>query len=340
RERAVRADPVARDRPGRPRAEHGPRRSRRAGGGDRASGRPGEPARGRERGSRAPARLPEAPATRRARHRGATRLRGRQAGDLFAGAAAAEAGRPATPRRRADAPARHLARARGHGPRRKCRQRALCRRRACARHGTPQWTLGTIVGETRVSDDYLRDRLVAAVGDHYLIEEELGRGGMAAVFRALDVRLNRHVAIKLLPPDLAFNPSVRSRFLREAQMAAQLMHPNIVPIYSVDEREGIVFFVTALIEGDSLGRQLARHGAMPIERVRTVIGEVADALDTAHRQGVVHRDIKPDNILIDRGNGRSIVTDFGIARAAAEESRLTVTGMAMGTPAYMSPEQA
>jgi len=191
-----------------------------------------------------------------------------------------------------------------------------------------------------VSDDYLRDRLVAAVGDHYLIEEELGRGGMAAVFRALDVRLNRRVAIKLLPPDLAYNVSVRSRFLREAQMAAQLMHPNIVPIYSVDEREGVVFFVMALIEGESLGRQLARQGAMPIDRVRTVIGEVADALDTAHRQGVVHRDIKPDNILIDRGSGRSIVTDFGIARAAAEESRLTVTGMAMGTPAYMSPEQA
>ena len=188
--------------------------------------------------------------------------------------------------------------------------------------------------------DYLRDRLVAAVGDHYLIEDELGRGGMAAVFRALDVRLSRRVAIKLLPPELAFNASVRSRFLREAQMAAQLTHPNIVPIFTVDERDGLVYFVMALVDGESLGARVARHGAMPIDQVRTIVGEVADALDYAHRQGVVHRDIKPDNILLDRATGRPMVTDFGIARAAAEESRLTVTGMAVGTPAYMSPEQA
>ena len=188
--------------------------------------------------------------------------------------------------------------------------------------------------------DYLRDRLVAAVGDHYLIEDELGRGGMAAVFRALDARLNRRVAIKLLPPELVFNASVRSRFLREAQMAARLSHPNIVPIYTVDEREGLVFFVMSLVDGESLARRLARDGAMPIDQVRGIVADVADALDYAHRQGVVHRDIKPDNILIDRATGHPRVTDFGIARAAAEESRLTVTGMAMGTPAYMSPEQA
>jgi len=188
--------------------------------------------------------------------------------------------------------------------------------------------------------DYLRDRLVAAVGDHYLIEEELGRGGMAAVFRALDARLNRRVAIKLLPPELAFNASVKSRFLREAQMAAQLSHPNIVPIYTVDEREGLVYFVMALVDGESLAARLARVGAMPFEHVRAIVGDVADALDYAHRQGVIHRDIKPDNILLDRPTGRPAVTDFGIARAAAEESRLTVTGMAVGTPAYMSPEQA
>ena len=188
--------------------------------------------------------------------------------------------------------------------------------------------------------DYLRDRLVAAVGDHYLIEEELGRGGMAAVFRALDARLNRRVAIKLLPPELAFNASVKSRFLREAQMAAQLSHPNIVPIYTVDEREGLVYFVMALVDGESLAARLARVGAMPFEHVRAIVGDVADALDYAHRQGVIHRDIKPDNILLDRPTGRPTVTDFGIARAAAEESRLTVTGMAVGTPAYMSPEQA
>ena len=189
-------------------------------------------------------------------------------------------------------------------------------------------------------NDYLRDRLTAAVGDHYLIESELGRGGMAAVFGALDLRLNRRVAIKVLPPEHAFNPNVRSRFIREAQMAAQLTHPHIVPIYTVDERDGLVYFVMALVDGDSLAKRLHEEGALPIDDVRTVVSAVADALDYAHRQGVIHRDIKPDNILVDRTTKRAMVTDFGIARAAAEESRLTVTGMAVGTPAYMSPEQA
>ena len=191
-----------------------------------------------------------------------------------------------------------------------------------------------------MSEDYLRDRLTAAVGEHYIIEGELGRGGMAAVFRALDARLNRRVAIKLLPPEMAFNAGVKSRFLREAQMAAQLTHPNIVPIYTVDERDGLVFFVMALVDGHSVARLLAEGGRFEVERARRVVSEVADALEYAHRQGVVHRDIKPDNILIDRATGRAMVTDFGIARAAAEESRLTVTGIAVGTPAYMSPEQA
>jgi hypothetical protein len=189
-------------------------------------------------------------------------------------------------------------------------------------------------------NDYLHDRLVAAVGDHYLIETELGRGGMAAVFGALDLRLNRRVAIKVLPPEHAFNASVRSRFIREAQMAAQLTHPNIVPIYTVDEREGLVYFIMALVDGQSLAKRLHDEGALPVDDVRAIIGSVADALDYAHKQGVIHRDIKPDNILLDRTTRRPMVTDFGIARAAAEESRLTVTGMAVGTPAYMSPEQA
>ncbi|MDE3217250.1 MAG: protein kinase [Gemmatimonadota bacterium] len=188
--------------------------------------------------------------------------------------------------------------------------------------------------------DYLQDRLVAAVGDHYLVEAEIGRGGMAAVYRALDLRLNRHVAIKLLPPDLAFNAEVKTRFLREAQMAAQLNHPNIVPIYSVDERDGVVFFVMALVEGMTLAQQLYETPRMSFEDVRRVVGDVGDALDYAHRKGVVHRDIKPDNIMLDGATGRPMVTDFGIARAAAGDSRLTVTGVAVGTPAYMSPEQA
>src|SRR5690348_1095018 len=163
---------------------------------------------------------------------------------------------------------------------------------------------------------------------------------MAAVFRALDLRLHRHVAIKALPPELAFNNDVRTRFLREAQMAAQLSHPNIVPIYTVDERGGVVYFVMALVEGESLAARLTRPPRLSVDAIRRILAEVADALDYAHACGVVHRDIKPDNILLDRATGRALVTDFGIARAAAVDARLTVTGVAVGTPAYMSPEQA
>jgi serine/threonine protein kinase len=188
--------------------------------------------------------------------------------------------------------------------------------------------------------DLLLDRLVAAVGAQYLVDAEIGRGGMAVVYRATDVRLNRRVAIKLLPPELAFNPDVRERFLREAQTSAQLTHPHIVPIYTVDEREGMVYFVMALVDGESLAQRLAREPQLPIADARRILADVADALGYAHGRGVVHRDVKPDNIMIDRVTGRAVVTDFGIARAAAGDSRLTVTGVAVGTPAYMSPEQA
>src|SRR4051812_38673819 len=165
---------------------------------------------------------------------------------------------------------------------------------------------------------------------------------MAVVYRATDLRLHRPVAIKVLPPDVAFNPDVRTRFIREAQTAAQLNHPNIVPIYSVDERDasGLVYFVMSFVDGESLGVRLSREGAWPVDQTVRVLRDVADALAYAHTHGVVHRDIKPDNILIDRASGRPVVTDFGIARAAAGETRLTVTGVAVGTPAYMSPEQA
>ena len=188
--------------------------------------------------------------------------------------------------------------------------------------------------------DPLRDRVVAAVGDHYLLEDELGRGGMAVVYRALDVRLNRRVAIKVLPPELAYHADVRERFLREAQTAAALSHPSIVPIFSVDERAGVVFFVMALVEGESVAAMCRRSMECPPAEIARILREVADALAYAHAHGVVHRDIKPDNILIDRASGRPMVTDFGIARAMAVDSRLTMTGVAMGTPTYMSPEQA
>jgi serine/threonine-protein kinase len=186
----------------------------------------------------------------------------------------------------------------------------------------------------------LQERITAALGDQYDVETEIGRGGMSIVFRALDRRLRRHVAIKVLPPEFAFDSAVRERFRREAQTAAQLNHPNIVPIHSVDEKDGIAFFAMTLCEGDSLAARLARVARPPVDEVRRVMCEVADALAYAHARGVVHRDIKPDNILLDRDSGRAMVTDFGIARAAEAGSRLTVTGIAVGTPAYMSPEQA
>ncbi|HEX6316562.1 MAG TPA: protein kinase, partial [Gemmatimonadaceae bacterium] len=165
---------------------------------------------------------------------------------------------------------------------------------------------------------------------------------MGIVYKARDRRLKRPVAIKVLPPELAFRAEIRTRFLREAETAAQLSHPNIVPIYSVDERDGIVYFVMALVEGENLAVRLHAHGALSPGEARRILLEVAHALAYAHERGVVHRDIKPDNILLQMGDGRVMVTDFGIARAVTEgaDARLTATGMAIGTPAYMSPEQS
>ena len=164
---------------------------------------------------------------------------------------------------------------------------------------------------------------------------------MGIVYRARDTRLKRTVAVKLLPPELAYRTEIKSRFLREAEMAAQLSHPNIVPIYSVDERDGLVYFIMACIDGDNLATQMATRGPLPIAEVRRILREVSGALAFAHARKFIHRDIKPDNILIDKDDGRAIVTDFGIARAVQDgaETRLTATGIAIGTPAYMSPEQ-
>ena len=192
----------------------------------------------------------------------------------------------------------------------------------------------------RPHGDSLRDRVVDAIGSQYALEGEIGRGGMSVVYRAKDLRLNRSVAIKVLPPELAHDPGVRMRFTREAQTAAQLSHAHIVPIFDVGERDGIAWFVMAVLTGGNLGSLLAHEPRLPIEETRRLVREVADALDYAHQRGVIHRDIKPDNILLDHQSGRALVTDFGIAWAMEAASRLTVTGIAVGTPPYMSPEQA
>ncbi|MFN2566403.1 MAG: protein kinase [Gemmatimonadaceae bacterium] len=186
----------------------------------------------------------------------------------------------------------------------------------------------------------LHARVVGAIGHQYELESEIGRGGMSVVYRARDLRLNRPVAIKVLPPELAYDSAVRTRFTREAQTSALLSHPHIVPIHDVGEREGIAYFVMALVTGGNVAALLAREPRQPIDEVRRLLCEIADALAYAHVRGVIHRDIKPDNILLDGETGRAMVTDFGIARAIEAGTRLTVTGIAVGTPAYMSPEQA
>ena len=194
--------------------------------------------------------------------------------------------------------------------------------------------------ETQAESNLLRDRVTAAIGDRYLVEQEVGRGGMAVVYAAEDVRLQRTVALKVLPPELAFRGDVRERFVREAQTAARLNHPHIVPIYAVHEEGGLVCFAMALVKGESLAARIVREPRPTFEYIAHLLEQVADALAYAHACGVVHRDVKPDTVLIDTESGRPMVTDFGIARAAESGSRLTQTGIAVGTPAFMSPEQA
>ena len=188
--------------------------------------------------------------------------------------------------------------------------------------------------------DLLRERAAAALSRQYRIEDEIGRGGMSVVFRARDLRLERDVAIKVLPPELAHDQAVGSRFTREAQTSAQLSHAHIVPIHDVGERDGIAYFVMALVAGGNLAQRLEHQPLRSIDEVRRLLCETSDALAYAHLHGVIHRDIKPDNILIDGASGRAMVTDFGIARAMEGGTRLTQTGVAVGTPTYMSPEQA
>jgi serine/threonine-protein kinase len=186
------------------------------------------------------------------------------------------------------------------------------------------------------------ERLAEALAGLYGIEGEIGRGGMGIVYSARDVKLRRRVAIKVLPPELAFRQEIRKRFLREAQTAARLSHPHIVPIHTVGEAQGLVYFIMGYVDGESLAARLRRRERLPAEEVRRIMKETADALGLAHAMSVIHRDIKPDNILLEGTRRRVMVTDFGIAKALSDVSlgTLTGTGVAIGTPAYMSPEQA
>jgi serine/threonine-protein kinase len=185
----------------------------------------------------------------------------------------------------------------------------------------------------------LENRLRTSLAERYTIEREVGRGGMATVYLAQDRRHHRPVALKVLHPELALSLG-SDRFLREIQIAARLQHPHIVPLYDSGQAGELLYYVMPFIEGESLRQRLEREGRLPLEEAAQIARAIATALDYAHRQQVVHRDIKPENVMLHEG--QAMVTDFGIAKAvtAAVAGPLTQTGTAIGTPTYMSPEQA
>jgi tetratricopeptide (TPR) repeat protein/tRNA A-37 threonylcarbamoyl transferase component Bud32 len=192
----------------------------------------------------------------------------------------------------------------------------------------------------------LRQQLDRALGSSYRIERELGGGGMSRVFLAEEVALKRQVVIKVLPPEMAAGVST-DRFRREIEVAARLQHPHIVPLLAAGSAEDLLYYVMPFIQGESLRDKLAREGELPVPEAMRILREVTDALGFAHAQGVVHRDVKPDNVML--SSGHALVTDFGVAKAlevgqseapADEPSGLTSVGVALGTPTYMAPEQA
>ncbi|HEY7611953.1 MAG TPA: protein kinase [Gemmatimonadales bacterium] len=183
--------------------------------------------------------------------------------------------------------------------------------------------------------------LQTALAPQYRLERELGRGGMGVVYRATDTALDRPVAIKVVHPELAAHASIVRRFLAEARTIARLRHPSIVAVHAAGTADGLLYYVMDEVEGESLRTRLDREGKLPIADVARIVADLASALDAAGKAGVVHRDVKPENVLIERSTGRALLADFGIARAmAADAASSTGQGVAVGTPAYMSPEQA
>ena len=182
-------------------------------------------------------------------------------------------------------------------------------------------------------------RLAAALADRYRLDRELGQGGMATVYLAHDRKHDRDVAIKVLRDDVAQSVG-RDRFLREIQLAARLSHPHILPLYDSGDAAGTLFYVMPVVQGQSLRDTLDAQRQLPIADAVRIASEVAGALDHAHGLGIIHRDIKPENIMLQ--NGHALVADFGIGKAISDApgDTLTQMGMSVGTPAYMSPEQA
>jgi serine/threonine protein kinase len=188
-----------------------------------------------------------------------------------------------------------------------------------------------------VNDLLLPARLQAALGDAYVLERELGGGGMSRLFVATERSLNRQVVIKVLPPELASEVSA-ARFKKEIEVAAQMQHPHIVPILAAGSGDDLLWYVMPYVRGESLRHMLKASGKLPVRDAVRILIEVADALAYAHRQGIVHRDIKPSNILLDK-QGKVKVADFGIAKMTGQSTELTVAGSVMGSPQYLSPEQ-
>ncbi len=192
---------------------------------------------------------------------------------------------------------------------------------------------------TDVSGSVLQREL----GDRYTIERELGRGGMGVVYLARDLKLDRPVALKVLPGEFSADPALKERFLRETRTAASFSHPNIVPVYAVEEREHLIAYAMGFVEGESLTQKVQRSGPLTVREIVRLLQDIGYALAYAHGRGVVHRDIKPDNIMIERATGRALLMDFGISRVMEGRSAargLTRVGEVVGTPEYMSPEQA
>ncbi len=188
--------------------------------------------------------------------------------------------------------------------------------------------------------DPLRDLLHARLGAHYEIERLLGQGGMGSVYLARDKTLDRPVAIKVIGGDVTTNAQLRERFLLEARTVAKMRHPNLVAVYSAGDADGLLYFVMEYVPGESLRDLLTREGKVEKGRAERILHEMSLALDYAHANGIVHRDVKPENILLDRETGRAMLTDFGVARALEGDGRMTGTGLILGSPRYMSPEQA
>ena len=187
------------------------------------------------------------------------------------------------------------------------------------------------------------DGIHRSIGERYALERELGRGGMGTVYLARDLKLDRPVALKILLPDVATRAGLRDRFVLETRTAASFSHPNIVPVYAVEEGPDFLAYAMGLVEGETLSQRVARAGPLTAREVARMMQDVAYALAYAHGRSVVHRDIKPDNVMLERATGRALVMDFGIARsmhAADASAALTRVGEVVGTPEYMSPEQA